>query len=376
MNERHRAFTIIELLVVVSIIAVLIGILLPAIGKARDQARLSTSFSNLRNLATAHASYAADWSDQQTSYIDYTMSTYGSSAQEAFPAWHEAHGGGSENHDHHPPIVLGWGTIPDGYVSDNRLWAYWMSWPGNWGLPQPIVFQGQSNWIGFGCFRIPNARQLSAYVSGRYYDPVFYAPKDTVAYDVVQECWESPDEFCVGEDNGETWWSSYCLSPAALFNPDVMRNVRRGGWQDPWSLPAGFRTPTYSQAVHPSLKTHMLEHHWLQNRRAECNPAFGGNGTYDGCEPFYFNHSWESVPTTLFYDGHVAPVGVREAEQADARHRQQVGDSQFGLWSRDTPFGGEPDGGYYMGDGYDFASTSFHILTTDGIRGRDIVGGS
>jgi hypothetical protein len=27
-----------------------------------------------------------------------------------------------------------------------------------------------------------------------------------------------------------------------------------------------------------------------------------------------------------------------------------------------------------IADGYDFAATSFHILTTDGIKGRDTIG--
>ena len=79
-----------------------------------------------------------------------------------------------------------------------------------------------------------------------------------------------------------------------------------------------------------------------------------------------FNHARDSVPMTLFYDGHVAGLGVREAEAADSRHRRQAG---YGLWSPDTGMG---EDGYFISYGYDFAATSFHILTTDGIRGRDI----
>ena len=33
-------------------------------------------------------------------------------------------------------------------------------------------------------------------------------------------------------------------------------------------------------ALHPDLKTHMLEHHWLQGRPSECNPAFGDDGAF------------------------------------------------------------------------------------------------
>ena len=65
-----RAFTIVELLVVVSIIALLVGILLPAIGKARDQAKLTISQANLRNLGTAHASYSAEFGGRQLTYVD------------------------------------------------------------------------------------------------------------------------------------------------------------------------------------------------------------------------------------------------------------------------------------------------------------------
>ena len=74
-NTSKTGFTLVELLVVISIIAVLLGILLPAMSMARGTAKRTICASNIRQLALACISYANDhnsflplgniWGDKQ-----------------------------------------------------------------------------------------------------------------------------------------------------------------------------------------------------------------------------------------------------------------------------------------------------------------------
>lgn len=70
----RKKFTIIELLIVIVILAILISIILPSLGKARDKAKEMTCFNNLKQIGVCVHLYLSEW-DGYYPAIDWTRKT-------------------------------------------------------------------------------------------------------------------------------------------------------------------------------------------------------------------------------------------------------------------------------------------------------------
>jgi prepilin-type N-terminal cleavage/methylation domain-containing protein len=82
-QRRFRGFTLVELLVVIAIIAILIAVLLPALGRAREQANSAQCLSNLRQIGMAAFMYA----QQNKGQLPLGAGTKGGGTLQKFLDW-------------------------------------------------------------------------------------------------------------------------------------------------------------------------------------------------------------------------------------------------------------------------------------------------
>ncbi len=422
-NTKRSGFTLVELMVVVTIIALLVGLILPAVNSARQAAMLNESKINVKQIHMGMKAYETkygklwtgtpeDLSEFNVNFLNPNAAPNpafkaGRSAVQTLGIWWQAvssHGWFDQS------VGVNWGAGGEDYswawggsgAADLILPYTWhSSHPGNTGghTVQTPGSPFQAKDAGIGTWRFPNTYQCSTELGGPL-SHIYFAPKDGATIDLLKkhDCWDNVQDMCNTIEDDLTWRgsagvsgsvgamrgvpSTYSFSPSAMVNPKVWQ---RGNWRDPMTFARGFRQPSMGMAKYGNLKTFLCEHPMLQNATFDCAspPVFEGTFmdpsdpdalNYNGCSPYLFNAHYESEPVVANFDGSTGTLSIMKAKQDNSYASGGTNAAQNGLFHN-----GSADGNLAYMLNHSFwtdheGSAGVHTHEVDGIRGRSSLG--
>ncbi len=286
----HRGFTLIELLVVIAIIALLIGILLPALGEARRTAWLSVSLSNLRQITSAAEAYRYD----NNGYMPLTM-TYGR------------------------------GSAPSQQYPNPMGWCTW-----SWGGKNP-----NSYWFAYagGAFDVEAAdRPLNAYV---YPDVIFEAPAfptkmaaNDPAREMAQaEVFKDPSDKITYQPN----WPNPNVDRSSYDDVGTSYHFNVKWWDQLAGLPFARRFDAGTLRMKVADAFVPANFIWTHDQAAD---LIANASSYDYQHVNGYGHINRSV--SAFLDGHVKYVKVVARRYRDPEPKPLPGDPNPNDASPDT----------------------------------------
>ncbi|MEX0877103.1 MAG: prepilin-type N-terminal cleavage/methylation domain-containing protein [Phycisphaerales bacterium] len=339
-----KGFTLIELLVVIAIIAILIGILLPALGSARTTAQLVKSQANLRSLAQVQEVYASE--SRGSLMVPFQIRDYrpgGLGGQ----GWAVARKVGSNL----PGLDFTYAGARNSKWYSESYAFHWYSVVGGW-LSQ-----------------------------GDYASEVQFSPSDRVLIQRVEQLQEDPPPGWT-LDTGY-WDCSYVLSPTIWFSAQRYKEDMRPTAQYNNPSASMARRNFLSDVTYPSQKVIMWERFdWTKKERTASyrNPDIGGGqAIIFGKEPLPPQwNNYDAEPSVATADGSVSRVKISEifSKMADSNGRSGEAFSPTDEWDfsydaleyysmhEDGFEIGNPDSG--MGK-----YPAFFWATRNGIQGRD-----